>query len=368
MTIRIAAAVLALAVGAAALPLAASAGEAGTGTGDELEALRRALLEETGPAEESPAPEAEHAPPRVHGAGEDVHHHHHHHGGGEGAERTPVSFAAAARFFALQLALLAVVLVLHTYIGLHVVRRVLVFSDLVLDQLAAFGALVGIGIGVAYGTPASYLLALGAVLLGALLLAVIRPKSRALPREAVIGVMYALALVACLLLADKLSGGDAHVAKTLSGSIEWVSWKLVAVTAAVYVGLLVFHYFLRAKFIAIAEGTAPVGGERLWDFLFFATQGIITVLIVPVAGVLLAYSFLMIPAAIAAMFTRGWGRALALGWGLGFGACAAGLTASFFLDLPYGPSLVLALGVVFVVALLVRALRRAGSAAGEGAA
>ena len=50
-------------------------------------------------------------------------------------------------FFSVQIALLAVVLILHTYIGLHIIRRTLVFSDLVLDQLAAFGALAGIGLG-----------------------------------------------------------------------------------------------------------------------------------------------------------------------------------------------------------------------------
>ena len=52
------------------------------------------------------------------------------------------------RLFLLQIALLAVVLVLHTYLGLHIVRRVLVFSDLVLDQLAAFAALLGLGLGI----------------------------------------------------------------------------------------------------------------------------------------------------------------------------------------------------------------------------
>ena len=48
-------------------------------------------------------------------------------------------------FFALQITLVAVVLILHTYMGLHVIRRTIIFCDLVLDQLAAFGALVGIG-------------------------------------------------------------------------------------------------------------------------------------------------------------------------------------------------------------------------------
>ena len=263
-----------------------------------------------------------------------------------------------ARFFLLQGALLAVVLVLHTYIGLHVIRRTLIFSDLVLDQLAALGALVGIGLGIQYGTSGSYLVSFVVVLLGALLLAVVKPRGRLIPREAIIGIMYALALVASLLVGDKLPGGGAYVSKTLGGAMLWVSWPLVAVTTVVYSVLLVFHYRYRREFIGLVEGSgkATPGKEKFWDFLFFTTQGIITVLIVPIAGVLLAYAFLMIPAAIAAMFSKGWGRAVVLGWSVGFAACLVGLTSSYYFDLPYGPSLVLALGGAFCLAAVIRAV------------
>ena len=88
--------------------------------------------------------------------------------------------------------------------------------------------------------------------------------------------------------------------------------------------------------------------------MFFITQGIITVLIVPIAGVLLAYAFLMIPAAIGVLFTRGWGSGLAIGWTTGFAASLIGLLLSYFLRLPYGPSLVLALGIFFFGALILR--------------
>jgi zinc/manganese transport system permease protein len=261
----------------------------------------------------------------------------------------------AVRFFAVQIALISVVLVLHTYVGLHIIRRTLVFSDLVLDQLAAFGALVGIGIGVSYGTPLSYLVSLGAVLGGAGLLAVLNPRNRLIPREAVIGILYALALVASLLLGDKLPRGGTHVEKTLTGSMLWVTWPLVTVTLLVYAALIALHWRFRRRFTALTDAPQAVANVRLWDFLFFATQGIITVLIVPVAGVLLAYAFLMIPAAVALLFTRDWAKALALGWGAGFAACVAGISFSYALDLPYGPTLVLALGLVFICAVFLRA-------------
>lgn len=260
------------------------------------------------------------------------------------------------RFFSIQVALLAVVLILHTYIGLHIIRRTLIFSDLVLDQLAAFGALAGIGLGIEYGTFQSYLSSMVAVLFGAILLAMIKPKSGAIPREAVIGIMYAMALVASLLLADKLSGGETYVTKTLSGSMLWVTWPLVCVTAGAYIALLLFHYRFRGKFIALAENPGTAKNEKFWDFLLFTTQGIITVLIVPIAGVLLAYAFLMIPAAIAAMFTRRWAGAVVIGWAVGFIACLVGLCCSYFFNLPYGPSLVLCLGLFFICSVTVRVL------------
>jgi ABC-type Mn2+/Zn2+ transport system permease subunit len=66
----------------------------------------------------------------------------------------------------------------------------------------------------------------------------------------------------------------------------------------------------------------------------------------------------MIPAAIAAMFSDRWIRATILGWAVGLIACLAGLVASFYLNLPYGPTLVLFLGLFFVVAVVLRAARR----------
>jgi zinc/manganese transport system permease protein len=268
------------------------------------------------------------------------------------------------QFFTLQLSLLAVVLLLHTYIGLHVIRRTLIFSDLALAQLAAFGALVGISMGVQYGTPVSYLVSLLMVLAGAFLLAMANPKNSQIPREAAIGIMYAMALVASLLMGDKISGGSAYVTKTLEGSMLWVTWPLVGITTVVYAALILFHYRFRNEFIALAEKKMNKTKEKQWDFLFFATQGIITVLIVPIAGVLLAYTFLMIPAAIAAMFTRSWGKGVAAGWLIGLFSCFSGLAVSYRYNFPYGPTLVISLGVIFLCAVFSRmiVLRKRGSA------
>jgi zinc/manganese transport system permease protein len=265
--------------------------------------------------------------------------------------------SAGLEFFLVQTALIAVVLVLHTYMGLHIIRRTIIFCDLVLAQQAAFGALIGIAMGIQFATGWSYAVSLVTVLVGSVLLATIKPRGRRIPREAVIGIMFAMALVASLLLSDKMAGGGAYVQKTLTGSMLWVSWRLVGITVAVYAALIVFHYRFRHKFIGLSENPGSVRNQRFWDFLFFATQGLITVMIVPIAGVLLAYSFLMIPAAVAGLFSTRWLRAVAIGWCAGMAACLAGLVASYQLNLPYGPALVLALGTFFLFAIVIRSLR-----------
>jgi len=262
--------------------------------------------------------------------------------------------AQALEFFLLQGSFLAVVLLLHTYLGLHIIRRTLIFSDLVLDQLAAFGMLVGVSFGIGYGSAVSYLCGALGVIVGALLLALLRPGRSGVPREGIIGMLYAASLVASLLLADKLMRGSSLVAKTLGGSLLWVNWTLVAVTSLAYLLLIAFHWFFRERFIALAEGRVRGVREGIWDFLLFLTQGVITVLVVPVAGVLLAYALLMIPAGTAALLRKDWMGALALGWGFGWIGCLGGICLSYAFDLPYSPTLILAMGAFFLGAAFYR--------------
>jgi zinc/manganese transport system permease protein len=270
-------------------------------------------------------------------------------------------------FFLMQVSLIAVVLILHTYIGLHIIRRGIIFCDLVLDQLAAFGVAAGVGMGILYGTPASYGISALAVLVGCLLLATIKSKNHLIPQEAIIGIMYGMALIASLLLADKLSDGGTYFRKTLVGSMLWVSWPLVGVTTGVYALLFIFHYVFRKNIKKLADPKSQMKNRVTWDFLFFLTQGIITILIVPVAGVLLAYGFLMIPAAIGALFSKGWRNGTIIGWTTGMSACLIGLLLSYKYDAPYGPSLVISMSAFFLAALLIRGLMRNRSAAQNGA-
>src|SRR5262249_46663760 len=91
----------------------------------------------------------------------------------------------------------------------------------------------------------------------------------------------------------------------------------------------------------------------VWDFVFYATFGVVVTSSVALAGVLLVFSFLIIPAAIGVMFATSLGRQLAIGWIAGTITSAAGLAASFAFDLPTGAAMVCAFGLALALAGLV---------------
>src|SRR6185295_15147628 len=70
---------------------------------------------------------------------------------------------------------------------------------------------------------------------------------------------------------------------------------------------------------------------------------------VRVAGVLLVFAYLVVPAAVAALLVRGVGPRLALGWLVGAVVSASGLVASHQWDLPTGATVVAAFGVALAL-------------------
>jgi zinc/manganese transport system permease protein len=97
---------------------------------------------------------------------------------------------------------------------------------------------------------------------------------------------------------------------------------------------------------------------KWWDFLFYLSFGLVITFSVPIAGVLLVFSFLVVPAAIAFQFATRQGALALVSWVSGIVASAAGLWLSFRHDLPTGPLIVCMFGLLLVIAyVLGRVLR-----------
>jgi zinc/manganese transport system permease protein len=259
------------------------------------------------------------------------------------------------------LAACLVIVAIHSYLGLHVIAREVIFVDLSLAQMAALGSAVAILAGSQPDSTASFLYALGFTTIGAVLFALTRTQEKGrVPQEAFIGIVFVVASAAAILVADRTPRGGEAIKDILVGSLLWVSWPAIIRLAGVYAVIGVFHWVLRRRFLTISfqPETALANGWsiRWWDFLFYLTFGIVITFSVPIAGVLLVFSFLVVPAAIAFQFTRRYGMLAIVSWVAGAVASASGLLVSFRYDLPTGPVVVCMFGLVLVLAGAVRRL------------
>ncbi|HKH83357.1 MAG TPA: iron chelate uptake ABC transporter family permease subunit [Gemmatimonadales bacterium] len=252
-----------------------------------------------------------------------------------------------------------VIVAIHSYLGVHVIAREVIFVDLSLAQMAALGSTVAILAGSPPDSTTALLYALGFTTLGAGLFALTRSSEKGrVPQEAIIGIVYVMASAAAILVADRTPRGGEAIKDILVGSLLWVTWPTIIRLAGIYALLGIFHWVLRRRFLSISfePESALVRGWsiRWWDFWFYLSFGIVITFSVPIAGVLLVFSFLVVPAAIAFQFTRRHGMLAAISWLAGGVASALGLLVSFEYDLPTGPVVVCMFGLLLLASYLVR--------------
>jgi zinc/manganese transport system permease protein len=239
--------------------------------------------------------------------------------------------------------LVAVCLVgIHAYFGIQVLARKVIFVDLALAQIAALGATAAFMLGHPAQSPAAYGYSLAFTLAAAILLAFTRVWAGRVPQEALIGVIYVVAAAAAILMIDRAPQGAEHLKQILTGNILTSAWNELALIVPLYAAIGLLHWSLRNRLTG--------AGSLAWEFVFYATFGAVVTSSVAIAGVLLVFSFLIIPAAIGVMFASSLGRQLAIGWIAGTLTSAVGLAASFMFDLPTGAAMVCAFGASLALA------------------
>lgn len=254
-----------------------------------------------------------------------------------------------------------VIVAIHSYLGLHVIAREVIFVDLSLAQMAALGSAVAVLAGRSPDSAAALIYAIAFTSLGAVLFALTRTEERGrVPQEAFIGIVYVVASAAAILVADRTPRGGEAIKDLLVGSLLWVTWPTIVRLAAIYVVIGLFHWVLRRRFLTISfqpeVAVAKGWNIRWWDFLFYLSFGLVITFSVPIAGVLLVFSFLVVPAAIAFQYSRRQGVLALISWLAGAVASASGLLVSFKYDLPTGPVVVCMFGALLLIAFAARRL------------
>ena len=266
-------------------------------------------------------------------------------------------------FLAAPFAASLVIAGIHAYLGVHVVERGVIFVDLSLAQIAAFGATIGLLLPFTGNDPHSpimYWISLIFTLIGAVLFSTIRSRRARIPQEAIIGIAYAVASAATILAMSKATSEAEHLKDMLVGNILAVSWNDVLMTALLYAGIGAFHFVFRRKFLMISMEPAKAEAQgvslHLWDFLFYASFGFVVTRSVSIAGVLLVFCYLIVPSVAAMLYSDRIGARLAIGWTMGSIVSALGVYLSLLLDLPTGATIVCTFGLVLIIMAAVRPL------------
>lgn len=246
-------------------------------------------------------------------------------------------------------ATLAVLLVgIHAYLGLHVLKRDVIFVDIGLSQVAALGAAISMFFVPEGEGRLALMSSLGLCLMTALVLALLRRYEKKISQEVLIGMTYALASGALILVADKLPHGTEHLKHALIGNILFVTWAQVAETFVVYAVIGLVHWIFRKRFWASSEGTSD---SFFWDFVFYLLFGIVITFSTHHAGVLVVFSILVAPAALASRFLLSTRARLFGAWILGSIGVLGSFALSYAWDLPAGATIVVVLTGGFFIAL-----------------
>ena len=239
---------------------------------------------------------------------------------------------------------------LLSYLGVHVVGRGIVFVDLALGQISslgvAFAAFIGTGM---TSIPLIFTLS------GALLMSFINIRDKRLKQEAIIGILYAFASALTVLLISKTPHGDSDIQEVLFGNILSVSWGQITSLGIVFGIIALVQLIFFKNFFGLTRSFENgenhlIGIFNIWNFLFYISIGLAIVFAVKINGVIPVFSFLIIPAVSAIMFTKNNRAVFIISFVISVFASFFGLNFSFHYDFPAGSSIVAILGAIFVIA------------------
>jgi zinc/manganese transport system permease protein len=255
---------------------------------------------------------------------------------------------------------------LLVYLGLHVVQRGIIFIDIAMAQMASLGICLAVLFRLDLESWTTFAIALGFTLVGAGIFSVTGKRASRIPQEAVIGISYVVAAAAAVLLLSRAAEGDEEIKNMLVGNILLVTPREVWERFGLFVVVGIFHFILRKNFLLVSfdrDGAYQKGLRvRWWDFLFYVIFGLVVTSFVRIAGVLLVFSYLIVPAVCGINLANRIGNRLLIGWAIALIGGVGGLFLSFWWDLPSGAAIVCTFGALLILVsiyVLVRSRLRA---------
>lgn len=235
-------------------------------------------------------------------------------------------------------AMLAGLLVLSTHVplGREVLKRGIIFLDIAIAQLAAFGVIIVHSLGTEEHQWLTQIVAISCALGGALFLNLTERQYPQL-QEAIIGTVFVLAATGGFILLSNNPHGHEHLTDLLSGQILWVNYGQLIPLGLISAATLLL--WVRYPRLRNTKG-------------FYILFAIAITSSVQLVGIYLVFSSLIIPALVVHKLRN----SLFWGYTIGAGGYFLGLIVSTLFDLPAGPAIVWSLAIIGLVSrqLLIR--------------
>lgn len=230
--------------------------------------------------------------------------------------------------------LLSIVLVgIHAYFGLEIIRRGIIFTDLAVGQMAAVGASISI---LFLHGEFLYPISLSLALIGGILIAFAAQRTKYV--EAFIGLLYAFGFAVVTIILSHSAHGTEELQRLMASDILYTPNEEILRTALIYASIGILIFILKNK----------IGGF-LKDMIFFIMFAIVVTSSVKVAGVLIVFSILVSPALISLHLVKKY--YLIFAWIIGTMLNLIAIVASYEFDLPTGYTIVAinAFAAMFVI-------------------
>lgn len=231
-----------------------------------------------------------------------------------------------------------VLLGIHSYYGINIIRRGIIFTDLAIGQMAALGTAIAF---ILFDGKYIYLVSLTFALIGAFLIALTVKKR--ISHEAFIGLIYALGISMSIVLLSKNPHGTEEIQKLTAADILFITKAELIKISILYAIIALFLYFVVERVSGI-----------LRDILFFASFAITVTSSVNLAGVLVVFSILVAPAYIMSFFTDRFLVKLVGAWVLGVIINLLAIIISYLMDLPTGYTMVAFYAIIGILVSLLR--------------
>lgn len=236
--------------------------------------------------------------------------------------------------------------------SLMVWQRLAYFGDTL-----AHGALLGVAAGLWLELGSGTAVMLTSLALAGLLL--LLQRSRALPADTLLGILSHAALALGLVALALTPGARVNMEALLFGDLLTMTpGEVAAIWALATAGLAILRWHWNALVaITVQEDLARVEGARV--AMLKTVQRLLLAAVVAIGikavGALLITALLIIPAAAARRLAQTPEQMAAIASGLAMTAILIGLAASWWLDTPVGPSIVVGATLLFALSLTARA-------------